>query len=123
MGTLFLAAVCHARTDGVVTIQEGLVLRGSDWYRSAGTVDPVELGIVNGTWSHPTAGSAVVFGSGDDRRWKRVTADEEGWLADDDVRGGYVYVSVDTPEERVAILEAMAHRMVYVNGEPRAGNL
>ncbi len=75
------------------------------------------------TWSRPTAGDVVASGAGDERRWRRVVADEDGWLVDDEVKGGYVYVALEEDRERVAILEAMAHRMVYVNGEPRVGNL
>ena len=111
-----------AQTSGVV-ISEGLVIAGGDWYQSDRTVDPIEAMIVNGKWSSPTEGAVVVFGPGDERRWRRITADADGWLKDDDVPGGYVFATVDAEKERIAILEAMAHRMVYVNGVPRAGNL
>ncbi len=38
------------------------------------------------------------------------------------VAGGYAYVSVEMPHERVMLLEAAGHSMVYVNGQPRAGD-
>jgi len=107
-----------------VVIREALVLPGYDWYRSAGSVDPIELSIVRRSWAPPQEGNFVAVGTdNEERRWRRVVADEDGWLADDAVRGGYVYVSIESAGERVALLEAMAHRMVYVNGEPRTGNL
>jgi poly(3-hydroxybutyrate) depolymerase len=112
-----------AASSESITIQEGLVLRGYDWYRSAGSIDPVESNVVAGTWSRPMVGGVVASDMGDDRRWRRVVADEDGWLAGDEVQGGYVYIGIEEDRERVALLEAMAHRMVYVNGEPRAGNL
>ena len=77
-----------AQTSGVV-ISEGLVIAGGDWYQSDRTVDPIEAMIVNGKWSSPTEGAVVVFGPGDERRWRRITADADGWLKDDDVPGGY----------------------------------
>jgi len=79
--------------------------------------------MVLGQWSRPQEGEEVVFAVDDVRRWKRIVADADGWLIDENVRGGYVYVSMEVPQEEVIILEGMGHRMAYVNGEPRAGNL
>lgn len=120
-----ILALAPAAVHGeeVVTVGESLVIGSSDWYRSAGSIDPIETAMVRGDWSPPQAGDAVDFGAGKQHVWRRVVADEDGWMRDDALRGGYAYVSIDSREERVVILEGMAHRMVYVNGEPRVGNL
>ena len=47
---LFFGVDCVAQTSGV-TIEEGLVIRGSDWYKSTGVIDPIESDIVAGTWT------------------------------------------------------------------------
>ncbi|UCG53627.1 MAG: prolyl oligopeptidase family serine peptidase [Candidatus Latescibacterota bacterium] len=118
----------HTRGDAipsteVVTIQKCLVIEGPDWYRSVGTIDPIEAALVVGNWSRPVVGARINFGEDDDREWRQIAADESGWLRDEALKGGYAYASIDSPEKRVVILEGMAHRMVYVNGELRVGNV
>jgi len=106
-----------------VTIRECLVIEGSDWYRSAAEIDPIEFDMVLNDWAHPVVGEPVVFDESETRQWRHITADDDGWLRDEALEGGYAYVSIESAKERVVILEAMAHRLVYVNNELRMGNL
>jgi predicted esterase len=98
-------------------------MEGFDWYRSAGTIDPVEAALITGAWALPVEGDKLALGDNDVREWRLVTADENGWAHDEALRGGYASVSFESPEERIVVLEAMAHRMVTVNGESRMGNI
>lgn len=85
-------------------------------------VDALASTIVDGTWQPPKAGEEVHLASGATRAWKVSKLDEKGFLKDPDVRGGWAYVGVDAAEDGVVILDARGHGMVYVNGEPRAGD-
>jgi pimeloyl-ACP methyl ester carboxylesterase len=87
--------------------------------RSAIHTDVMEAQIVAGKWSAPKAGDAVTLPDGTSQKWEATTAAQDGGLA---LRIGYAYASVESPSERVMLLEARGHNMVYVNGEPRAGD-
>lgn len=80
--------------------------------------DPVEAQIVAGSWRAPTAGERVETPSGGSRTWQVVHADKDGAFQ----VGGYAYFEAPSGEERVVLLEASGHSLVYVNGEPRVGD-
>jgi predicted esterase len=84
--------------------------------------DAVEAQIVAGNWKPPAAGQSVKAPGGKMCVWSGVKAAEDGTLDTQKIRGGYAYATFDSPAERVMILEAAGHAMVYVNGEPRAGD-
>lgn len=86
--------------------------------RSAVHTDAIEKQIVLGTWSAPHAGDEVTLPDGTSKKWKSASAADDGWLQ----HRGYVFWSVESPREQVMLLEAAGHSMVYVNGEPRAGD-
>lgn len=76
-------------------------------------VDPVQAALAGGTWEPPLAGEV----------WERVEADGEGVFRDRRLAGGYAFARVESDRERVMLLRAAGHGMVYVNGEPRAGDV
>jgi hypothetical protein len=83
--------------------------------RTVIAADPVALALVRGTWTAPKAGDALAG----DRKWA-AAAIEDGKLA---CRGGgYAFVPFAAVEAGVLILQASGHGMVYVNGQPRAGD-
>ena len=84
--------------------------------RVAFRVDNLEQQIVRGAWQSPKAGDAL-----GNRKWVDVKADAKGSFTGGPARGGYILVTVES-EEKVAILAARGHGMVYVNGEPRGGD-
>jgi len=86
-------------------------------------VDAVEAQIVAGQWTAPQAGDEIELPDGEKRQWTEATAGEDGWLSHDALRGGYACWSVDSPHRRIMILDAAGHRMVYVNGVPRGGDV
>lgn len=80
--------------------------------------DPIEAQIVAGTWKPPAAGDSVELPGGARRTWQAIQADPDGAFR----VGGYAYFGVPCDADRVYILEAAGHSMVYVNGEPRVGD-
>ncbi|MBS1723189.1 MAG: prolyl oligopeptidase family serine peptidase [Armatimonadetes bacterium] len=85
-------------------------------------VDPIAYQMVTGDFKAPTQGDKLLLPSGTERTWKPAKAGADGWVSDGAFSGGYAFASFKSASERVAILEAAGHTMVYVNGEPRGGD-
>ena len=90
--------------------------------RSPVFVDPVELQRVTGKWTTPDAGDTVETEDGRTLAWREAVAGEDGWISGESLAGGYALAAVESETDRVMILEASGHGMVFVNGEPRAGD-
>src|SRR5262249_5644336 len=104
-------------TEGFVL---GPILPGG---RSPVHVDPVEHAIVTGRWTAPKAGDSVRLADGSQRAWEKVDASSDGTIDHRALRGGgYAFVTIDSSDDRILLLEARGHNMVYVNGEPRVGD-
>lgn len=85
--------------------------------RSAVRTDALEAEIVAGRWKAPAAGDKVAA-----RAWEATKAGKDGALSHAALAGGYAYWKVPADADRVMLLEASGHTMVYVNGEPRTGD-
>jgi poly(3-hydroxybutyrate) depolymerase len=104
-------------------MREALVLPPVGRYgRAPFHIDPIQAELAAGTWTAPDAGDGVESPDGSTQSWRKAEAGEDGWLRDRALRGGYVYWSVDSPRERIMILEASGHSIAHVNGIPRAGD-
>lgn len=86
-------------------------------------LDPIEATIVAGTWAPPVEAQSIEAVNGQQREWSWIEANENGWVQDRALYGGYAYWAVESDREQVMILNAAGHRMVYVNGEPRGGDV
>jgi dienelactone hydrolase len=64
----------------------------------------------------------VTLADGSTRAWSAARTGEDGTLAVEEMRGGYALFTIDSPTERIMLLNARGHGMVYVNGEPRCGD-
>jgi dienelactone hydrolase len=84
--------------------------------------DAVEAQLAAGRWRVPADGDTVEGLDGKQKSWRAAQADGDGTLDTRTVRGGWAVTSFDSPAERVMLLEASGHAMVYVNGEPHAGD-
>jgi pimeloyl-ACP methyl ester carboxylesterase len=122
--TLLLVPLARSQDDGTTyAFRDGLAIgsvgRSS---RNAFHTDAIEETIVRGQWRSPAEGETVVRADGTNRAWKTISADKDGTFTGSELRGGYLYASlvIDTPQTRV--LQAAGHTMLYVNGEPRAGD-
>ena len=84
--------------------------------------DAIEADLVTGVWKEPTPGATLKTADGKLSMWNSVKANDDGTLDTQKIRGGYAFATFDSPTERVMLLEAAGHAMVYVNGEPHAGD-
>src|SRR5580700_6056029 len=90
--------------------------------RVAFPVDPVAARMASGTWQPPKAGDALSRADGRSRTWEKLSPAKDGSYQNRALNGGYAFFSVVSPNDRVMVLEASGHGMVWVNGEPRAGD-
>src|SRR6476646_412241 len=84
--------------------------------------DAIEAELVTGTWKEPTPGATLKTAAGKLSMWNSVKANDDGTLDTQKIRGGYAFATFDSPTERVMLLEAAGHAMVYLNGEPHTGD-
>lgn len=125
-GTLPAAGLQEAPRGEPATAEIGLdsalvirpAMRGG---RSPVFTDPVEGLLIRGEWQPPNPGDQL--GTGEHAAWQSIEADGNGVFAHRALAGGYAWMTVDSPAERIALLDARGHRHVYINGEPRAGDV
>lgn len=91
--------------------------------RAAVSFDALLAQLVRGEFSAPSVGHVVRLPDGAERAWERVALDADGAVTHDALRGGYAFATVHSDVEQVVLLEAQGHSMVYVNGEPRVGDI
>lgn len=72
-------------------------------------IDPVEADFLAGTL--------------DTSNWTNVEASKEGVFGGREFGSGYAYFEVESEVAKPMFLEAKGHSMVYVNGEPRVGDV
>jgi hypothetical protein len=85
-------------------------------------VDPVQAHLALGTWQPPQVGDEVTTSDGKQVKWSTSTANGDGWVESEALQGGYAYAQIESPGRQIVLLEASGHAMVFVNGEPRAGD-
>lgn len=85
------------------------------------SADPVAGRLVLGTWRTPAPGEKWGVVDGSEQAWEEVPA-RDGAITHGALRDGYALWQVDSPEDRVALLDASSHSGVFVNGVPRAGD-
>ncbi|MDZ4659080.1 MAG: hypothetical protein SH868_16015 [Bythopirellula sp.] len=110
-------------TGEELVLREFLVLpRVGRYGRVPIHVDQVQSRLAQGDWQAPQVGDAVTTHDGQSVSWSQAQAKDDGWLEDAALRGGYAFTQVNSPRQQVVLLEASGHAMVFVNGEPRAGD-
>ncbi|MCF8240944.1 MAG: S9 family peptidase [Melioribacteraceae bacterium] len=113
----------NAQSDPII-IKEALAVKLDKFERrSFERPDPVEYQLVNGEWKIPSDGSKMKLSDTSSGAWQKIYTDSTGWFYDRNLRGGYVSVQFDSDEEKVMLVEAMRHSIMYVNGEPHSGNV
>lgn len=129
-GVRLLAVVAVVLSAVGAAAQDVLPLPDKAWVigpigragRNAIVQDALMHQIVTGTWRPPTEGATVARASGGERAWKQITLPANGSVGGDEMAGGYLYLCIKSPSERVAILEASGHSMAILNGDPRGGD-
>jgi hypothetical protein len=91
--------------------------------RSAVNRDAVEHMRVTGTWRDPVEGDTITLPDGKTLTWRALAAREDGSFRGREMSGGYAYFAVEWPRREVAVLRARGHRHVFVNGNPRVGDV
>ncbi len=120
------AQVALSRDAQPVQLREGLVVEAKGrWGRRLINTDPVVQRVVRGELGHvgsvvPKEGERLIAGDEASGVWEKIAAGENG--AFEIAAGRYLLVTVTSELERVMVLEASGHGMVYVNGEPRVGD-
>ncbi|HRJ27751.1 MAG TPA: prolyl oligopeptidase family serine peptidase [Fimbriimonadaceae bacterium] len=71
----------------------------------------------------PIEGLIVPVPTGSSPAWQAVSAGENGVFQGQNLVGAYLYSEVEVPQAGAYWLEAAGHGMVYVNDEPRAGDI
>jgi pimeloyl-ACP methyl ester carboxylesterase len=129
----FVSASCFLMADAAtyaveftgeeLVVSEYLVLpRVGRYGRVPIHVDPVQSQLARGTWKPPQADVEVTTHDRKAVTWSDATAGDDGFVSHGALRGGYAYASIESPRKQVVLLEASGHAMVFVNGEPRAGD-
>lgn len=124
LGTTIVAADSPtADSDGTIKFSQGLAIAGvSRSGRSALRTDAIESIIVRGTWGTPKEGDEVTLPDGNQRSWQAIKAGDDGSFTGPALRGGYVHFTIPSDNDRMMILDAAGHSVVYVNGVLRAGD-
>jgi dienelactone hydrolase len=91
--------------------------------RSPVRVDPVLASVVDGTWSAPKEGDEVQSADGTNRAWRVAQMGDDGSLKSEQRAMGYAYIAISSETDQAMVLEATGHEFVYVNGEPRTGDV
>jgi dienelactone hydrolase len=93
--------------------------------RSAVSTDALEALRVAGTLTRPKDGDVLPMPPGARRgpkTWRKLARGNDGAFSAEELGGGWAWVTIDAPDDAIALLDAAGHAMVYVNGEPRAGD-
>ncbi|MBK8946873.1 MAG: prolyl oligopeptidase family serine peptidase [Ignavibacteriae bacterium] len=106
-----------------IVISNGLAIKiNPPDRRSLSQIDPIEAAIVNGNWSEPKENDVIKIDT-ITSQWISVQAEDNGWFEDRNLRGSYLYHKYESDKEKIMLLEGYTYYNVFVNGEPRIGNI
>jgi len=115
---------CAQEKAVFIQLTEGLVIQnGVSYGRNTFINDPQAERIINDMFKPPREG--MISGKnpeGEDAVWTKISANEDGYFNSGLLRGGALYIEYDSPGEKIMLLNASGHTMVFVNGEPREGD-
>ncbi|MCE9563491.1 MAG: prolyl oligopeptidase family serine peptidase [Planctomycetes bacterium] len=83
-------------------------------------IDPIAASLASPEWQAPKVGDKLTISGGPTRIWTASPV-KDGTLAIPP--GGFAYMPVKSDAARVVVLHATGNGMVYVNGEPRVGDI
>lgn len=104
---LLLSSSITFAADIPFTQGKATTVRGNA--RTPVRIDPVESDLLGGTL--------------DTSKWTDVSANKDGEFGGSQFNSGYAYFEVESKTEKTMFLQAKGHSMVYVNGEPRVGDV
>jgi len=122
MGIMITGFPVSAQEDaGAPAFKNGLVLKRPAGRRMRSLADPIEKAMVLGTWKSPLAGDKVVMGD-TTIAWQEISVDDDGWINDRSIRGGYVYFNINSDQDQVMLMDCNGNDLAYVNSHLRVGN-
>lgn len=92
--------------------------------RSAVVVNPIYYDYAIGQLEPPHVGdiSGTSF-RGEQQHWRAIDIDESGVFSNEQLRGGYIYLTYEADEDETMILRPNGFSEVFVNGIPRGGDV
>ena len=117
------ATPAQAQENDEIVIREALVIGSlGQGGRNPFQTDTLIEAIARGTFIEPSEGDSITSATGTERTWESLASNDNGQFNHHSLRGGYAYATVQSETDRVMLLDARGHSMVYVNGHPRAGD-
>ncbi|MBK7978907.1 MAG: prolyl oligopeptidase family serine peptidase [Ignavibacteriae bacterium] len=107
-----------------IIVNKGLLLKiNPPGRRSLSQVDPIESKIVNDKWTEPKENEKFEFDT-IKTNWIAVNADDKGWFSNENEwSGSYLYYKYESNVDKIMLLQGFSYYNVFVNGEPRIGNV
>ncbi|MDP4191758.1 MAG: prolyl oligopeptidase family serine peptidase [Bacteroidota bacterium] len=116
-------AQCQTALKDTVVLKEGLVIKlGRPNFTKIISPNAVIAQVETGQWKTPSDGETLEFNGKTVGTWRKVKADDNGWIKDDSLLNAYVYFQYKSDKDEVVIMEAMGHSLAYINGSARSGN-
>ena len=119
----FAILILSAQSSDAIELREGLGIRGV--VRSGRTpilTDAVLAEVAKSGWKSPKLNDAVTTQNGEKRTWAQLKSGQDGSFDGQAIQSGYAYFEVDRPKSEIRILESSGWGMVYLDGQPRAGD-
>ncbi|MGI4021672.1 MAG: alpha/beta hydrolase-fold protein [Janthinobacterium lividum] len=125
LSPVFLLQFTIASAQNVFTFKSGLIVNNVHQYvREALFTDHLAYQLNNGTLKKPTNGNTLFTDQkGQASIWKTLIADTGNRFKSRALVYGYLYLTYNSASVQTALLNITSNQMVYVNGEPRAGDL
>ncbi|MCB9219984.1 MAG: prolyl oligopeptidase family serine peptidase [Ignavibacteriales bacterium] len=119
--TIFFSVCLFAQEQ--ILISNGLAIKiDPPGRRSLSQVDPIEYKIVSGNWKEPKENELMKLDT-TESQWFSVNANNNGWFTGSELRGSYIYYKYNSDKEKIMVLEGYNYYNVFINQEPRIGNI
>ena len=119
--TIFFSVCLFAQEQ--ILISNGLAIKiDPPGRRSLSQVDPIEYKIVSGNWKEPKENELMKLDT-TESQWFSVNANNNGWFTGSELRGSYIYYKYNSDKEKIMVLEGYNYYNVFINHEPRIGNI
>jgi len=122
------AALCvltllqHATAQSTHVFREGLASGRAHNYGREAVVSDTLLDALSRPGFTPAPGAVWYDRGGVVKRWVAVPGDSTGRFRHEAMANGYLWLTYESPKAAAALLTVSGNAMVYVNGEPRAGD-
>lgn len=121
---LYLFLPTNLFAQSTYTFNQGLFLPLDLKYgREALVQDPLAYQLFDNGFSYPSSDKSTFLSDGQNIAWHSIHTDTSGAFAGESLSEGYLYFSYNSDTEKVALLHASGHNMLYFNGTPHGGDI